>query len=506
MHYKKKVLLLIAIASIARIIIANSVYLGVDEVYYRQYANTLEWNYFDHPPMVAWLIRITTLNLWLDTDINIRLGAILCAAITTWIIYLCGKIINNERTGYYAAILYSVNIYTSIIAGTFILPDSPQMLLWGISIYLLLLLTSDKKITQQKKKWLLYFAFTCGVGILCKVHSVFLWFGLLLYIIQMNKRWLRQPILYYAGCVTLLFTIPILYWNIANDFITFQFHGNRVNVNSGKLNFTSFAQFNIGQFFYQNPIITVLIVMSSVAFLQKKITINVLHQKVLYFTAFPLIIVAFFISFFKEVLPHWTGPAFFSLQLLTAVWLDKKSTTRSVWGIPKVLHYAGLFLCLVILAGVLSIHYLPKTLGSKEYPNLGSNDFTLDMYGWSKTKIAFEKIYKKNSPANSMIICNAWFPAAHIQQYIATPLQLPLIALGAIDKIHQYHWWNKTVAYKDKPLDAYLIIPSNYNFDWTTITALSTNRPNQIDTIFQYRSNVLINYFTVYYFKNISIP
>jgi Dolichyl-phosphate-mannose-protein mannosyltransferase len=506
MSYKKKILILIAVASIIRIIIAGSIHLGVDEVYYRQYANTLQWNYFDHPPMVAWLIRITTINLWLDTDITIRLGAIICAAFTTWIAYLCGKKINNERTGYYAAIIYNINIYTSIIAGTFILPDSPQMPVWAISIYLLLLLADGKKVTQKKKSILLYFALTCGIGILCKVHSVFLWFGLLLYILRANKRWLREPVLYYAAGITLLFTIPILYWNISNNFITFQFHGSRVNVNSGQLNFASFASFNIGQFFYQNPVVTILMAISTVALFRKKISFNILHQKILLFTAFPLIIVAFGISLFKEVLPHWTGPAFFSLQLLTAVWLDKKHTAHSFLDIPKSLQYAGFLLLSVIVAGILCINYLPKTLGTNQYANLGSNDFTLDMYGWHKTKSAFEKIHKTNGDKNSIIISNAWLPAAHLQQYIAKPLGIPLIALGTIDKIHQYHWWNQRVHYKNKLLDAYVLVPSNYNFDFTTITPLASHTPTRVDTIFQYRNKALVNYFIVYYFKNISIP
>ena len=38
---------------------------------------------------------------------------------------LIGKKIRNERTGLYAAVLYNTSIYSSIIAGTFILPDSP---------------------------------------------------------------------------------------------------------------------------------------------------------------------------------------------------------------------------------------------------------------------------------------------------------------------------------------------------------------------------------------------
>ena len=63
MLFKNKIASLILIATLIRCIIAFSIGLGNDEVYYVTYAQHLQWNYFDHPPLVALLIRLTTLNL-----------------------------------------------------------------------------------------------------------------------------------------------------------------------------------------------------------------------------------------------------------------------------------------------------------------------------------------------------------------------------------------------------------------------------------------------------------
>ena len=87
MSYKRKTLLLIAIGTLVRCLVACTIELGNDEVYYRMYAQYLQWNYFDHPPVVGWLIRTTTANLLLDSEFFIRLGAIVSAAITTWIFF-----------------------------------------------------------------------------------------------------------------------------------------------------------------------------------------------------------------------------------------------------------------------------------------------------------------------------------------------------------------------------------------------------------------------------------
>ena len=154
------------LASVIRCIVASTVELGNDEVYYRIYATDIQWNYFDHPPMVAWLIRTTTINLYFDAEFFIRLGAILSAAVTTWLFYLSGKKIGTAQTGFYAAAIYTATLYGSIIAGTFILPDSPQMVCWAGSLYLLIFITDSKSIGKTKKRKLVLFGLVTGLGML----------------------------------------------------------------------------------------------------------------------------------------------------------------------------------------------------------------------------------------------------------------------------------------------------------------------------------------------------
>src|SRR3954471_21368091 len=98
---RRKILYLILFFTIIRLLIAGTIELGNDEVYYYTYALHLQWNYFDHPPGVALLILLSTLNLWLTNELFVRLGAILCAAAGTWLSYQIGTLVRNERTGFY---------------------------------------------------------------------------------------------------------------------------------------------------------------------------------------------------------------------------------------------------------------------------------------------------------------------------------------------------------------------------------------------------------------------
>lgn len=478
MSYKKKTLLLIAIATLVRCIVACIIELGNDEVYYRMYAQYLQWNYFDHPPIVGWLIRISTANLFLDNEFFIRLGAIVSAAITTWIFFLSGKKIGNEQTGFFAAVIYTATLYGSIIAGTFILPDSPQMVCWSAGLYLLIKLSETTDADRKKNVTILLFGLFAGLGMLCKIHTAFLWLGFLMFITFYNRQWFMQPSLYISGIITLLLFYPVMQWNIDHHFSTYMFHSKRINVASGAFNMSSFLTFGGGQVFYCNIIIFPFIVLASVAALKNKLSISALHKRVLLFCSLPLIAVATAISFFKDVLPHWTGPAYSGLILLTACYFTETKTTtifkKRIFPTPLVM--ANILLAIIITGGVLVIHFFPGTLGKKDKVILGDGDFTLDMYGWKNLKTTFQKIVQKEEQSGIMkkdavIISNKWFTAAHIDFYIAMPMKKDIIAIGDTIDIHQYAWLNNERKKLQPGNDAWCIVPSENYFDVIKIYA-----------------------------------
>ncbi len=473
MNFKKKTLILIAVATFLRCITAASTGLGNDEVYYRMYAQYLQWNYFDHPPMVGWLIRFTTADLFFDNGFFIRLGAIISAAATTWFFFLSGKKLNNDYTGFLAAVIYTATVYGSIVTGIFILPDSPQMVCWAMGLYLLIDIVQYHFIDKFTKRKIILFGAVMGLGMLCKIHTSFLWLGFLLYIIFYNRLWLKEPMLYIAGIITILFFYPVIQWNINNHFVTYLYHSQRVNVTTGGPDLSSFGAFTAGQIFYTNPIIFVFIITAVIAAFKNKLPLLSSEKRILLLCGLPLIIIAAVIALFKQVLPHWTGPAYTSLILLTAFYFSaQKNSNPSVAKniLPKPLFIAVGLLAAIIISGIAVIHFIPGTLGKKDKFFLGDGDFTLDMYGWKNLKKDMQQIFQQDMQTNTMakdavIISNKWFPAAHIDYYIALPLQKDIIAIGDTSDIHQYAWINTKRKILRRGDDAYCIVPSNNYID-----------------------------------------
>ncbi len=506
-NLKSKIYLLIAISTILRCVVAYCIGPGNDEVYYGIYSYNLEWNYFDHPPMVAWLIRLTTVNNFFNHVFFIRAGAIISAAITTWIIYITATKIYNEYAGFFAAFIYNCTIYGCIIAGTFILPDSPQMIIWSYSLYLLVLITSNDTSVKSQKKYILIFGITCGIGMLCKIHTSFLWFGFLLYILFYKKKLLAWPQIYIGGLISIAFFTPVILWNIKNNFITFTYHSNRVNVSGEPLNIKNTLLFMAGQFFYLSPIIFVLSVVATIAVIRNRIILSIGYKRILLLTSLPLIAITFLISVFKPVLPHWPGPAYTGLILLCGVFLAQKKYTN--FKLPTVIKIAAAFIISLVFVCIGVINFYKGTMGKKDALKLGEGDFTLDMYGWKNLNKVFKEVIKNDINKGLInkdynIVGNKWFPLAHIDYYIAKPLNINLLAIGEITDIHEYYWINSKKKGLRNGDDAYCIVPSNYYVDVKTLYKPYFKNISLIHTIEQKRSNKTCRYFYVYILRNYS--
>jgi len=499
MSFRKKILLLILLSTLVRSTIAGFLEFGNDEVYYWTYAQHLAWNYFDHPPMVALLIRLTTINLHFQYEFFVRLGPILCAAFNTWLVFLIGTKIRDEKTGWYAALLYTSSFYCSVIAGTFILPDSPQLLFWVWSIYLMTSIIGDNQ--ESRNKNLLLLGIAIGLCIMSKVHGIFLWFGFGIYILFFQKNLLRSPYLYVSVLLTIIIISPIFFWNLENHFITYSFHNNRVGFFGKHLDTDSFLQQIFGSVFYNNPVNIIIYIIALVAIARKKIKMPLPFLRLYLLLGLPLILVLLAMSLFNETLPHWSGPAFISIMLLAAFYLSAKQTNSKK--IPGgLLVSLGLFLVIVI-AGIPLIKFLPAQLGSREERILGKADVTLDMNGWKQFSNKFDSLYKSDISTgamkeNALIISDYWFPAAHLDYYIAQPLHIQLMAVGKLTDIHHYAWLNKERPALLKGMDAYFIYPSNYYGPPRTQLKNYFNHVDDSVVIRQTRSGIPVRNFIIY--------
>jgi hypothetical protein len=496
---------LVLLSSIARLLLSVILPLGNDEVYYFTYSLQPDWNHFDHPPLVGIFIRFFTLNQHWINELSMRLTSILSAAICTLLIATCGRLIGNERTGLIAALLYTASIYTSIISGLFILPDSPQLVFWILSLYIMLQLIRETNHPSSGK--LLLLGLLTGLACMSKIHGLFLWFSFGCYILFYDRKWLRNPYLYLSAFITVCIISPVIWWNINNDFITWRFHSERVEIKDSGIDIFSFLTTLAGQIFYNNPVNVFLAVLSILALSRKPGFIQQKDARLLCWSSLPLIMLTTGISLFRQTLPHWSGPGFVALILLSAAFLEKQLSENESNKYRRLLRSAMGFIIVLSFAGTLAILYFPGTISNRDQPKTGKGDITLDMYGWKEfghefAKIRDTDIREGKMAADAPLLVHKWFPGGHLLFYVTYPLGMRIIGEGTLKDLHKFVWLNEQQGYLQKGGDAYYISPSNYYKDPDEIYKGKFESITLTATIPQKRGGKIARYWYIYHLKN----
>lgn len=503
-NYRRRLFYLVLTAIVFKLIVAGLLELGNDEVYYYTYALQPDWNHFDHPPMVGLLIRLTSFNLLWVNDISMRLGAILGCAISTYFIFWTGKIAISERAGWYTALIYNCSIYTGIIAGFFILPDSPQMPFWTASLYLM-----SRIIFKGENKrsiiWILL-GLMIGLASFSKVHGLYLWVGFGLFMLLKRVKWLLNWRLYLGILFSLLCVLPIVFWNINNKFITYQFHSGRIIPH--QIEWSSLLRELLGEVAYQNPIVFILVITSISYFIKRRALFSSLHNVWFLCMSLPMILSFWGLALFNPILPHWSGPAYISLFFLGAGYIELKPEAKAF----RFIKFAALLFVGVISIATISIKWLPVNWGSSEINNYGEYSPALDLSGWCDFSKSFSKIVAEDIKSGKMdkrspLIISKWFPGGHLEFYTARKANLQVIGIGNIENLHKFAWLNRKAESLHLGEDAYCIVPSNFPED-PSVEYKDYFTEIQSPVVFeQKKGNLTVRYFYVYRMKNCkSIP
>ena len=361
----------------------------------------------------------------------------------------------NKLAGFYAALLYTASLYCFIITGVFIMPDTPLMLFTLLAIWCFLKYfmasSGDKACLVPTGNILLAGLFT-GLALLSKYSAGFIWVGVGLYILLYDRKQLKNKYLYLSILISAVCLLPVLIWNMQNDFISFTFHGDRVSI-IGKIHPENFFAEIFGEFGYNNPVNYILIIIALVAFWKGKKYLDETSGRLLLCFALPFIALFWFFSLTRPILPHWSAPAFSLLLLFPASYLaDKQSIIDGKVKLPKSIIATLSLLVFVLVFGTLEIKtgFIPLRFGERanSVQYYGETDFTTTVYGWRSIKDEFQKIREEKIEHGQMkesdgIVGLQWFPMANFDYYVANPLGINMFGLRDISKIHKYAWINE---------------------------------------------------------------
>ena len=303
-----------------------------DEAYYWDWSRQLDWGYYSKPPLIAWVIALSTHVLGGST-FGVRFPAVVFSTVGLWALYLLARRLYGERVAFWAAAAAVASPGTSALALIMTI-DAPLMCFWCLALY-----TFWRAVDEGKRSalWWLSCAACLGLGFLSKqMMLVFPLLGILFLLsAKEDRRGLRNPWLYVSIVIALLPLVPVILWNIRHELITVRhtFHHFEASQEKNPFFFlVTLFDYLGSQMLIITPITCLLFAAVSLTALFK---FPLQDRKIRYLLTFSIIplLVFVFMSLRQRINPNWPAafyPAGIILfgawafgPVITGTWLDE---------------------------------------------------------------------------------------------------------------------------------------------------------------------------------------
>lgn len=345
-------------ALLVRLLFAARLPLFPDETYYWDWSRRLSGGYFDHPPMIAVLIRAGTALAGAfgvaATPFVVRLFPVLAGGVAAFAAAATARRIGGARAALLTALTFAV---MPLAAAGLVLatPDAPLLAFEALAIYAVVRALQSSPRSRASLVWWCVAGICLGLAFVSKYTSILLPLAVLAAVLlrpALRAR-LGEPGPYVACVLATLMFLPVLHWNATHDWISFRFQlehglgrpkGSAINRELELLG---------GQLGLVTPVLFVLVAMAVWRALRRP-------KDDVHFT---LAIVAaaswcFFVysAIHRRVEANWPAPSYVAgVALLGAMLATSTSASLARW-------WRGGLAFAAVLVGVLYLHALVPVL------------------------------------------------------------------------------------------------------------------------------------------------
>ena len=265
-----------------------------DEAYYWVYSRFPAWGYFDHPPMIAVLIK-SGYSIF-NNELGVRL---ICALLSTFTILITESLTGKRNPFLFYTIVLSIAALQ--IVGFLAVPDTP--LLFFTAVFFYVYRRFVQKITWQNA---LLLGLVTALLFYTKYHGLLIVLFTVLSNIKLLKRWQ----VWLAGFFVLILYAPHLYWQWQHSWMSFRYHLFESNVSTYKFSYTT--DYLLGQLLLAGPLAGFILLPAAFIYKTKDQT-----ERALKFTLIGVYSIFLISSFRGIVETNWTMPALIPLIVLS---------------------------------------------------------------------------------------------------------------------------------------------------------------------------------------------
>jgi 4-amino-4-deoxy-L-arabinose transferase-like glycosyltransferase len=309
--YRNWMLAAVAVLTAARLLwlAAGTAGLYPDEAQYWFWAQHPAWGYYSKPPLVAWLIALTT---WAcgDSEFAIRLSAPLLHAAAALFVYLLGARLYDRRVGFWAALAYLTLPGVSLSA-MLISTDAVLLPCWAAALYAFV-----RAREPGGGRWWLAVGIAAGLGLLAKYAMAYWLLSALGFVVLLRdeRRHLR-PLLG-AAAIAIVIYLPNLWWNWSHGFVSYLHLRDNAELSRHLLHPLAFLEF----FVSQAGVIGPLTFAALIAVVLRPRFFAEPRARLLAAFALPTLAMMLALSLLSRAQPNWAAPAYVTVVVLLAAW------------------------------------------------------------------------------------------------------------------------------------------------------------------------------------------
>ena len=306
-----------AAAVVCAITLARLVWLALqsadlypDEAQYWFWAQHPALGYYSKPPLVAWVIALTT-GLFGDGEFAVRVAAPLLHALAALFVFGVGARLYDRRVGFWAAFAYA-SLPGVSLSGFIISTDAVLLPCWAAALH-----SFVRAREPGGERWWIAVGIAAGLGLLAKYAMVY-WllsaFGYVL-LVRSERRHL-QPLLAASG-IALLIYIPNLWWNWSNGFVSYLHVRDNAELSGPLFHPTALLEFFGSQFGVFGP----LFFGALIVIVSRRRVLREPAARLLAVFALPALAMMLGVSLLSRAQPNWAAPTYVSAVVLVVAWM-----------------------------------------------------------------------------------------------------------------------------------------------------------------------------------------
>lgn len=272
-----------------------------DEAQYWIWAKQPDFGYYSKPPMVAWMIAITT-SLCGDGEACVRLSSSILHFFTSLTIYAIAAILFDRRTAFWSAITY-ITLPAVTLSSLLISTDPSLLLFWALT-----LLCFTLAIKKGQWYWWILAGIAGGLGMMSKYNMVMLPAGFFLFLLatQQQRHQLKHVFFWAAAAIAALIFLPNILWNASHGFVSFLHTKDNANLQGISLHFDQMAEFFFAQFGVFGPVLFASLLLALIP----KDRFQNQDYRLLWCSIAPLFLLILLISLLSRAHANWAAPVY----------------------------------------------------------------------------------------------------------------------------------------------------------------------------------------------------